>query len=722
MNIKRALVRPRLRLLFIAALLIASIAIGIGEFTGLALSAPAPVETHAATESAVLTPNTCESLAGGVIEVEGTGGSGTQPTGYATLGAAFIAINNGTHTGSIVIDVCGDTTEAAAGSVLNASGAGSASYSSIIIRPVGGVSRTITAATTPGQPMIDLNGADNVTIDGLNSGGNSLTITNTTVSVTSGTSTIRFINDATSNLLTNLNILGSSTMPTTTNGGTIFFSTAASGGVGNDNNTVSNSQIGPAGSNPPTKAIYSNGSTTSTNIYNSGIVFSQNSIFDFFNEAATSNGFYLANGTTDWTVSDNKLFQTVQRTHATGQLHSPIQVANNNTGAISITGNTIGYSSNTGIGTYDIVGVAGSRVYQIYFSAHSTATPSSIQGNTITNISVSGNLSGNPFGGIVIAGGRADIGNITGNVIGSATTGGAISVSNSSGSNSTVFGIDNISAGGNISVSNNTVGGITATNTSTGAIDLFGIRASTGSVSFTSTVQNNLIGFAAAPLVNNATSSGSNVVGIQLFSTTAAASGNVVSNMTMVAGNAGVGSSASMIGFWLEAPSSTIGNNISGNVIRNLSNTDTANNDTVTGLYYNSGNGPHVVQRNFIHGLSVGDAVSTTGTVNGIEVQTGSTIYQNNMIALGNGVTASNQISGIRQVSGGSDNFYHNSVYIGGTDVVGSSATYAIQSTIVSNNREYRDNIFVNARSNGGGTGKHYAVRMGGSGTNRPVC
>ena len=42
---------------------------------------------------------------------------------YATLKAAFDAINAGTHTGVINIGVCGDTTETAS-AVLNASGVG----------------------------------------------------------------------------------------------------------------------------------------------------------------------------------------------------------------------------------------------------------------------------------------------------------------------------------------------------------------------------------------------------------------------------------------------------------------------------------------------------------------------------------------------------------------------------------------------------------------------
>src|SRR6185436_12155073 len=109
--------------------------------------------------------------------------------------------------------------------VLNASGAGAASYASILITPTGGAARTISGAIAAGSPLIDLNGADNVTIDGLNTGGNSLTIANTTVSATSGTATIRFIGGATGNTITNANLLGSGTSSVATNGAIVFFST-----------------------------------------------------------------------------------------------------------------------------------------------------------------------------------------------------------------------------------------------------------------------------------------------------------------------------------------------------------------------------------------------------------------------------------------------------------------------------------------------------------------
>jgi len=214
-------------------------------------------------------------------QVDVTATAGTLNSSYTTLNAAFTAVNSGTHQGIISISITGDTNEGATTAVLNANGAGAALYSSITISPSGGVTRTISGATTAGTPMIDLNGADNVTFDGINSGGNKLIIANTTVSATSGTSTIRFIGGATNNIITNCSVQGSSTMSVVTNGGNIYFATDAVTASGNDNNTISNCDIGPVGTNFPTKGIYSNGSTTTTLIGNSGNSITNNDIHDF---------------------------------------------------------------------------------------------------------------------------------------------------------------------------------------------------------------------------------------------------------------------------------------------------------------------------------------------------------------------------------------------------------------------------------------------------------
>ena len=170
--------------------------------------------------------------------------------------------------------------------------------------------------TTAGSPMIDFNGADNVTINGLNAGGNSLTLSNTTVSATSGTSTIRYQADATTNLLTNTSVLGSATMAPGTNGGNIWFGAAAVT-TGNDNNTVSKCNIGPAGANLPTKGIYLSGSSnTDPGTANSGIVLDNNNIFDYFNATTSSAGIDLTSGSVGTTISNNRFFQSASRTMA----------------------------------------------------------------------------------------------------------------------------------------------------------------------------------------------------------------------------------------------------------------------------------------------------------------------------------------------------------------------------------------------------------------------
>src|SRR5215471_5629176 len=74
------------------------------------------------------------------------------PTNYTTLGNAFAAINAGVPQGAITISLVGDTDETTVSAVLNASGSGAASYTSVLISPSGGVTRTISGATTAGNP------------------------------------------------------------------------------------------------------------------------------------------------------------------------------------------------------------------------------------------------------------------------------------------------------------------------------------------------------------------------------------------------------------------------------------------------------------------------------------------------------------------------------------------------------------------------------------------
>lgn len=145
--------------------------------------------------------------------------TGGPVTNYTTLKLAFDAINAGTHTGVILIEFATGTTETAP-AVLNSSGAGSASYTSITIRPrVDGIVVTSNYSTN-GRGLIELNGADNVTIDGDNPNtigtNRNLTITNGATNTTTYTSVIRFalstlVSTGNNNTVKNCIINGSAT-------------------------------------------------------------------------------------------------------------------------------------------------------------------------------------------------------------------------------------------------------------------------------------------------------------------------------------------------------------------------------------------------------------------------------------------------------------------------------------------------------------------------------
>ena len=657
------------------------------------------------------------TVGGSPVVVTATTGN-VGPTVYATLGAAFTAINAGTHTGTINVRITGNTTETVT-CTLNASGSGSASYTAISIQPSGGGARTVSGAIAAGSPLIDLNGADNVTIDGLNTGGNSLTISNSTVG---STFTIRFIGDAIGNTITNCSVLGSSTGTATTNSGTIFFSTSTTNG--NDNNTISNCNIGPVGSNLPSKAIYSNGSTTNATRANSGISITGNNIYDYYLSGAHA-AIYANDGNTDWTISNNKFYQTATRTFSasTGSaifINGSTTANNNNL----ISGNTIGFSNSSGTGTYTLVFVSGSSFIPINIAAAGTTTATSVQGNTIAGIAISGAGSGTstsaPFRAIYVGGGLTTIGNVTGNTIGSLTATGSITYTSSSASSSDVIGIFNFGSS-NWTTSNNNIGGFTVANSSTGATNFYGLRCNTGSAVTWTCTGNTIGGSVANSISSTSTATGTIVNGILNSNPIGSFSNNIVRNMS-VAGGTGTTTTASIVGICMN---STANQTISQNQIFNLSNTNTTASTIVTGIQF-TGSTANIVERNLIYGLT-SSTNSATAEVNGIRVAGGTTTYRNNMIAIGNGITnalgavASNSsASGINGFNGalGTDNFWNNSIFIGGTATAGSGASYAFNGTQTINSRSFRNNVFVNARTNSGASGKNYAIKINGTAAN----
>ena len=492
-------------------------------------------------------------------------GNGT----YTTLNAATAAINAGVQTGAnITISITGNTSE---GSSQISIGAGL--WSSLQITPVGG-NFTVSGTTTAGVAMLEFNGADNVTINGKNNGSESLTIVNTTTSSTSGTATIRLFNDAKYNTITNCTILGGSTVSQASNGGTIFFSTAASGGSGNDSNTISYNNIGPISSSLlPVKAIYANGTTTNTGINNSSVSIIGNNIYDYFTAAANSNGIYINTGNTAWAINGNKFYQTATRTITSAATHSPIQISITTAGSgenFNITNNVIGYSSSAGTGTYTIAGTASSVFNAILFSGATTSINNQITGNIISDISLTTSSS--------------------------STTGGAYPFT----------GVNVTTACSTVYVNSNRIRNISILGSGSGTIAAIDINGSpTGTTSVNSNVINNI----------TRTSSG-NLYGIRYASpTTIVVNADSVSNLS-VNNTTSTATIAAIFG-----ASSGLNVTYSNNYIANLSSTSTGL-FSILGLREYGSSGNKVYTNNTIVNCSLPN--TSTGTITGISVSASS--------------------------------------------------------------------------------------------------
>jgi trimeric autotransporter adhesin len=659
---------------------------------------------------------------------------------YVDLKSAFDAINAGTHTGAVTVSIVADTTEAAP-AVLNASGAGAALYTSIAITPSG--ARTISGAIVAGSPLIDLNGADNVTIDGLNSAGNSLTIANTTVSATAGTSTIRFINDASSNTIQNATINGAATAATS---GTIFFSNTT-GTTGNDNNTVTACNVGSVAATFPTVGILSSGTTTSQTTRNSGNQITNNNIFDFFNSGGVVSNGILASGSTDWTITGNSFYQTAPRTMAAGSGFIAVSIADTSGINFLISNNFIGGSAasaggaawtQTGATTHTFIGIRLSV---------GTATPSSLQNNTIRNIAISTSSTSTINAGIAAVTGSMNIGTVAGNTIGSSGSTGSITWTGAG----TGAGLTGILAGtgtaGVIAISNNTIGGIAvagtgttafrAINTQLGATSytvsgntigsttiansisnstnqiVAGIASSSSSTSVT--IANNTI----ANLTTTGTSTANLMIGILTSGGINTITGNTIRNFTSSGVATGATGSPSFGGIIMS--SALAGQTIARNTIHSASNSAATAAVSLTGIFWNNSSNSaatNIVERNFVHSLST----SSTGAaiINGIFTFNGGGTYRNNMVrvgidAAGNSLTsAALIINGIQSdtLTTATNNWYFNSVFVGGAGVNTGSATSAVFKRVTSDTMDFRNNIMVNNRSNGTGTGKHYVMNM----------
>ena len=665
---------------------------------------------------------------------------GTNGADFPTLREAFDFINLGNLTGNVTLYIVDNTIEDATAVLYESGHDGLSSYTSVVIYP------TIAGRTISGNidgPLIDFNGADNITFDGrVNQAGNGdLTIVNT--SSGSSASTLHFIESAKSNTIKYCKILGSEG---SSSSGIIFFSTDATAAGGNSSNTISNNDIsGNVSSGRPLNAIYSNGSASPDE--NGGNNITNNNIFDFLNSLTASSAIFLSSNSTAWNISGNSFYETASFVPAGNAAYNIIQINNATGTGFTISGNYIGGQTALCGGSAWAKTSAFDNIFYAINMNVGTGTASSIQNNTIKNFSWS-NSAAASWTGINITGGDVNIGTVTGNIIGSSSSGlviitdgttnanvyginitgtgvlncqhnniGYFIVTNGSGANATNFyGISRtVTSTGTTTISNNTITNITASSLSTGTTPqtMYGIyNAGSGTVN----INNNAI----ASLTNNTTNSTALrlglVNGIASSAGTITVSSNTIHDLTIGNANTTATQTASVCGIALTGTVDL--KTVTGNIIYSLSNSFATFAGHIIGLYFSGSTGANVVSGNFIHSLSVTGASSISASVYGIKTAAGNCIYSNNIINLGG--TSRTTIYGIYETGSATSisNLYFNSVYIGGNP--GSGATnksYALFNATNSEQRNFRNNIFVNARSTSGGTALHFAasITVGGS-------
>jgi hypothetical protein len=558
------------------------------------------------------------------------GASGNYPT-LTGAGGLFAAINASALSGNTTVTILDAAITETGANALNAINYGcSGGPYTLTIKPNTGVTTVLSGSAA--SPLIDLNGADNVIFDGSNNGSSSkdMTIRNTNT----GGQTFRFINEATSNTIQNTIVEGANT---STSSGTIVFSTVASGTTGNSNNTINNCDIRDRSdaAGVPANGVYSSGSAGGPNSSNA---ITNSNIFNWSNSGVLVTSTGVGNS---WAINSNALYQSASRTTALTGLS--VQGGNGH----SVNSNSIGGAAANRSG----VPTTTTNTFTAISLNVGTTTTTNVQGNTISNLNISGG-STQTWQGINISAGNVNVGTVTGNVIG-----GGSNVYDTIRVSYDARGIYNTGAGV-VDIQNNTVGNISYYRNS--GDELRGIRVTAG----TATIKNNIV----RDMKSNATASTSFFLsGIDLLAATGGnlVEGNQVFNLTQTNGTAG---SIFNLGMF-------IGGLTSGDIRKNkIYNIDA----TAASLLY------------------------------GIYALSGSATYSNNMISINPAsATVNHFIGGIRDDGTGVNNWYFNSVSILGTSGAGTNSSYAFfrsGTTTV----DIKNNIFSNTRT--GSTGFNVAI------------
>ncbi|MGA9115814.1 MAG: FlgD immunoglobulin-like domain containing protein [Bacteroidota bacterium] len=592
----------------------------------------------------------------GELSVRARGGEDGPEAVYPTITAALAdAVERGisASTRFLLVDAVyqGETWPISIGEIPGA-GAGN----TITLKPQTGVTPLISANVSQ---MFVLNGVDWLVIDGSNTpGGTTRDLTIRDSSTTGVPITLQ--NDATNNTIQHCILEGAYSA---TPGGVVKFGTGVA--EGNSGNTLLHNQLrnrSDVTGSSVYSGIYSSGTTGAANRENA---ITGNEILNF-----ASYGIYAGstgNGS-GWQIHGNSFYDNTGTTSTTTR-YALYFLPGTGSGGHTVSDNFVGGTAPNAGGSALAVG---GSFYGIYVSVDAT-DGSTIEGNTIQNINMTG-TGAYSFYGIYVSGGLAEV---TGNTVGHAST--PNSIVNAGTSNT--YCINTASSAGPQVIEDNLVANVSAANTGTG-VHIRGIRH-TG---------------AATSVVR----------------------GNTVHSLTTSSGETGyTAADPAALGIELYPGSTFYLTDMSGNTVYDISCTNAgALGNLVAGAMLTNYSGAFEGNRIYdIRNASTGTTPTTPPIAAGVYLRFYSeAVFANNMIAVGYDQSSNIQFSGIWGFVGEAGNnivVAHNSISIAGTVSSGSLPTFGILrgdngTATPPTAFAVLTNAIANTRS--GGTGKHYAI------------
>jgi hypothetical protein len=661
-------------------------------------------------------------------------GTKTIPGSYATLAAAITDLNTqGVGTGGVTFNIAAGYTETAANLLITATG--TAANPIVFQKSGSGANPLITAGvgtSTTLDAVIELSGADYVTIDGIDVAESATNATATTqmefgyalfrASVTNGSQFNIIRNCVVTLNKTNTNTIGIYGAPSTAASATAITATSAAGA------NSSNKVYGNVVTNALSGIYFAAGTSTSIANYdqNNEIgVTAGNTIGNFGGTASGwgaggtyQNGLKITgntlNSTLNYTsatastaVAASTVTSTLRGIYTPSGTSSSLDITNNTitlaSGATSsqVSGIENGMGSTPASNTVNITGntltnftYATSTSASIYL-LYNTGSPATlnITGNTVTANNLGGTASTSTASYLIYSTGSGTAATVSGNTVTNNTMAGTGSIYLLYGGSPTTLTMN-----GNRMTGNTRTGGVTTSGT------MYCLGAGTTAATVTgNTVDNNSV-------VTAGTSSATLYGYYDASSPTAeTVVGNTFTNLSISGATTSTGST--LYGMYSNPIAATV-KSYSQNVIGTLS---VATGGTVAGIYTITGNTVDIT-RNKIYDLSVG---TSSGVAHGIYLSSGTTVtVANNLIGdlRAFASTSTGAVNGIYVSGPTTANLYYNTISLAAASTGATFGTSGIYFSTTPTTVDLRNNLVVN-KSTAVGAGGYTAALRRASGT-----